>query len=352
MPMNRRTWLKALALAPLLASRHLRAAQSLSGTLAAAFGDLPAPATVRRVFAAGPPAAVLTCVLAPDKLLGWPMQLSDGARRLLPRAAADLPHLGRLSGRGSTMNIESLLALRPDLVLDAGSVDPTHLSGAERVWRQTGLPYALIDGRLSDHPAQLRDAGRLLGVPGRGEELAALAERIVELAQTVTTAGDSAAPPRVYYGRGPDGLETGLAGSINMEAIDMVGAHNVAAQAGRGGLTQVSMEQILAWDPEVVLTQDAAFAQHVRHDRLWRSVSAVRGGRVHRAPILPFGWLDGPPGVNRLIGLPWLLARLYPGRHPELEPARARAFVAQCFQCFYEHPLPVALWDDPADIVA
>ena len=41
--------------------------------------------------------------------------------------------------------------------------------------------------------------------------------------------------PRVYYARGPRGLETGLGGSINVETIEFLGAHNVAAER-RGGL--------------------------------------------------------------------------------------------------------------------
>lgn len=344
--MKRRTLLKTLALAPLAAS--MRPLWGNARTLAASFGALPEPATVRRVFAAGPPAAVLACVLAPEKLLGWPMRMDAAALRLLPAAVAQRPFLGRLSGRGSTIGTETLLALQPDLVLDAGSVNPLHLSGAERAWQQTGLPYVLIDGRLEDHPTQLRDVGRLLGVDARGEFLATLAGRILDLVRDVLSAGDSVAPPRVYYARGPDGLETGLGGSINMEAIEFAGADNVGARAGHGGLTQVSMEQILDWDPQVVLTQDADFARRVRTDALWRGVSAVRNARVHVAPILPFGWLDGPPGVNRLIGLPWLLARLYPGRQPMLEPARADGFIAECFQAFYGQPLPAALQDDAA----
>lgn len=138
--MNRRALLKALLLAPLVASTRVRARSNDHGTIAKIYGEPPDATSLQRVFAAGPPAAVLACVLAPDKLLGWPMQLSDAARRLLPPAAAERPHLGRLSGRGSTMSTESLLALRPDLVLDAGSVNPLHLSGAERVWQQTHLP--------------------------------------------------------------------------------------------------------------------------------------------------------------------------------------------------------------------
>src|SRR5690606_17578063 len=154
---------------------------------------------------------------------------------------------------------------------------------------------------------------------------------------------------RVYYARGPDGLETGLSGSINMEAIEFAGADNVGARAGHGGLTQVSMEQILDWDPQVVLTQDADFARRVRTDALWRGVSAVRNARVHVAPILPFGWLDGPPGVNRLIGLPWLLPRLYPHRYPGSDRGRLDRFTAETFERLYGKALTAELVAAAAD---
>ena len=183
--MKRRHLLHSLALAPLLASGLSRASAS-TRTLATWFGTPPTPSRIARVFATGAPAAVLVYVLAPEKLLGWPSYLDDEARRLLPRVPAELPHLGRLSGRGSTMSTEALLALKPDLVLDAGSVTPTHVSGAERAWQQTGLPYALVDGRLIDTPAQLRETGTLLGTEERGKQLAGQAQRVLDLAQAVS----------------------------------------------------------------------------------------------------------------------------------------------------------------------
>ncbi|MGV8960673.1 MAG: ABC transporter substrate-binding protein [Stenotrophomonas sp.] len=339
--MKRRDLLRAFALAPLLptALSPAWAANARRSTLAATFGALPAPTSVSRVFAAGAPAAVLAYVLAPAKLLGWPMSMSPQARALLAPAQRELPQLGRLSGRGSTVSTESLLTLRPDLILDAGTVSATYVSGAEKVWQQTGLPYTLIEGQLAEHPAQLREVGRLLGAAERGGQLAAHAEKVIALTHLLLAAIPPDARPKVYYGRGPDGLETGLQGSINMEVVEFAGGRNVAAQAGKGGLTRVSMEQLLAWNPDVVLTQDADFARRIATDPLWRSITAVRNRRVHLAPSLPFGWLDGPPGVNRLIGLHWLLSKLYPGRHPALAADKINVAIIEFHRLFYGRAL-------------
>lgn len=259
---------------------------------------LPAPAHIRRVFAAGPPAGVLVAVLAPEKLLGWPTPLADGARALLGPALRNLPVTGRLAGRGNTVPLEALIEQAPDLVLDAGTADATYVSGMRRVSEQTGLPTVLIQGRIGEQTAQLREVGHLLGAADRGARLAGEAQHFIDLATRIRSDIPPGQRPRVYFGRGTDGLETARPGSINAELLDFCGGHNVAASMKQGSLARVSMEQLLQWDPQVIVTQDAAFARRVRTDPLWRDISAVRTGRVHCAPALPFGWLDSPPRAS------------------------------------------------------
>jgi iron complex transport system substrate-binding protein len=120
----------------------------------------------------------------------------------------------------------------------------------------------------------------------------------------------------VYYGRGPRGLETGLGGSINVETIEYLGARNVAAER-QGGVATVSVEQVLAWNPDVIITIEPTFAATVRTDPVWAPIKAVQTGRVYLSPSLPFAWVDFPPSVNRLIGLWWLAKVLYPEQFPE-----------------------------------
>jgi iron complex transport system substrate-binding protein len=79
----------------------------------------------------------------------------------------------------------------------------------------------------------------------------------------------------------------------------------------------VSIEQVLAWNPHIIITVDRDFAANVGSDPQWAKVKAVRRGRVHLSPMLPFGWVDFPPSVNRLIGLWWLAKIFYPEHFPE-----------------------------------
>ena len=330
--MKRRDFLAALILFPCF-TRTL-AAKPANSSFVTVFGRLPAPNGIQRVFAAGSPASVLTYVLAPDKLLGWPLQLDEEARTHLAPAYRDLPFLGRLSGRGGTVPLESLLAMKPDLILDVGTVDAAYLTVAERRHRQTGIPYVLIDGRLADVPRQLDEVGRLLGVTDRAGRLAAQARDL--LAPAAASRADEAPGDgtRVYFARGPDGLETGLTGSINAEVIEAAGGINVAS-AGSGRLARVSFEQLLTWAPDLIITQDAHFYDRACTDSLWMRLPAVKAGRIHLAPHLPFGWLDGPAGVNRLIGVRWL-AELLGDKTPDPDfPER----VAEFYRLFYGRTL-------------
>jgi iron complex transport system substrate-binding protein len=83
---------------------------------------------------------------------------------------------------------------------------------------------------------------------------------------------------------------------------------------------------VLLWNPDVIITIDRDFAANVWNDPAWAPVAAVRARRVHLSPKLPFGWIDFPPTVNRLIGLWWLAKILYPALFPEDLRALTRDF--------------------------
>ncbi len=291
---------------------------------------IAAPSAVQRVFPAGPPAAILLYTLAPQLLLGWPRALAPDVKAFLLPDVAGRPEVGRLTGRGNTANLEAVLQAKPDLILDVGTISDTYTSLADRVQSQTGIPYVLLDGRLEATATAYRTVGAIVGESERAERLATYADNTLNTIRTRIATIPEAQRPRVYFGRGSRGLETGLSGSINVESLAVMGARNVAGER-KGGLATVSLEQVLAWNPEVIVTIDQAFFRAVRQDAAWSSVAAVRAGRVHLAPSLPFGWIDFPPSVNRLIGLHWLGRVLYPDHFKD----DIRALAASFYREFY-----------------
>ncbi len=305
-----------------IAAPHIARAQTVTDSAGRA---VPIAARVERVFPAGPPAAITHYTLQPRTLLGWPRANRASEVVYLDPEVGMRPELGRLTGRGNTTNLEVLLQLKPDVIIDIGSTARTFAETADRVQAQTGIPYALLDGRFAAIPESYRLHGRIVGETARAQELARFCEDIIQTCRSRIATVPPDKRPRVYYARGPRGLETGLGGSINVETIEFMGAVNVAGQT-RGGLATVSVEQVLTWDPDVIITIDQDFAASVRRDPAWAGVKAVRDGRVHLSPKLPFGWVDFPPSVNRIPGLVWLGKLLYPNLFPEDLTAFTREF--------------------------
>jgi len=325
MTIDRRALLSGLS-AALLLPRAARAATVTDATGRA----IVIPDKVERIFAAGPPASILVYTFAPELLVGWTRKHTPEQCEFLGAGACDKPEVGRLTGRGNTTNLEVLLQLKPDLVLDVGTVDDTYISLATRVQEQTGIPYALLDGRFDAIVPVYRKLGELTHRETQAEQFAQFADNTIKTIKGRIEKIPDGQRPRVYYGRGPRGLETGLAGSINTETIEFLGARNVAAER-RGGIATVSVEQVLAWNPDVIVTIEPAFASSVRTDPVWAPIKAVQTGRVHLSPRLPFGWVDFPPSVNRLIGLWWLAKILYPDHFPENLKPLTRDFYGQFY---------------------
>ncbi|XDZ52694.1 iron ABC transporter substrate-binding protein [Neisseriaceae bacterium CLB008] len=331
--MQRRLFLHALI--GLALSLWLPLSGAATQQLLYVYGTLPTNKPITRVISAGGPADVLLLSLAPEKLLGLASANNDPKRRAyFTPSVAKLPTLGRLSGRGSTLPIEKLIALKPDVIIDVGNVTASYRSQAQRLAAQTKIPYVLVDGRLADAPQQLREVGQLLGVQARANALATMAQEILTSARQ-SAAAHKGKPLRVYFGRGSDGLETGLAGSIHSEAIEYLGLTNVARAGGQKMLTRVSLEQVLLWQPEVVLTQDPQFYQSLAKHKVWQGVPALKNQRAYLVPTLPYGWLDGPPSINRLLGVLWLQKTLL----NDLSQPAYEAKVQRYFKLFYGHDL-------------
>lgn len=338
---NRRDFLRSLAAGGLLLAgcrpggsdaleNPASAPESAPSVLLHRFG-LPENETriFRRLYAAGPPAEVLLYALAPERLVGWAAQKRPQMLAMLGSNARRLPSLGGINGLSSPVSLERLLAEKIDVVVDVGVVNETTVSTAEQTTKLLGVPYLLLEGRLAQSVEQIRQLGGLLASPYT-EHLAKLAEQALAFAKREADARSN--PVSVYLARGLDGLKTGRRGSIHTEVAELLGAHNVSDALDGGGLAQVSIEQIILWQPDWILTQDAGFAAQVARNPLWKNIKAVREGRVRLLPRLPYGWIDSPPGINRLPGI-YALAAILSGQ----PLARYREHILPLLEALYHY---------------
>jgi iron complex transport system substrate-binding protein len=213
---------------------------SLARTITDSAGrTVEVPDKIERVFAAGPPASVLLYMLNPEAMIGWVRPPRERDLPFLLESTHKLPELGRLTGRGDTVNREVLVGLDPDVIIDYGTISDTYRSLADRVQEQLGIPYLLIDGSFENIPASLKLVGDLIGAEDRAKELSDYAIKTFSTVDSVLAKIGETERPHVYLARGPEGLETGAKGSITTAIIERAGGINVVDTKG-GGLIDVS----------------------------------------------------------------------------------------------------------------
>jgi iron complex transport system substrate-binding protein len=222
--------------------------------------------------------------------------------------------------------------MRPDLIIEAGPVTPEAAARAEQIQQQTGVPYLVLDNGIQPTPHNLRVIGALLGAAERGNDLAKYTDYAIDSLRGRLLIAPADERPIIYYGRGSDGLETGLGGAQAMGDIDQAGVINVAARLGRGELTRVTRDQVIDWNPAIIITQQRSFYDSLLRSTAWRGLIAVASKRVYLAPADPFGWIDDPAGVNRIIGLYWLTGLFYPDQYQEDLRTNVRDFYEKFYR--------------------
>jgi iron complex transport system substrate-binding protein len=255
------------------------------------------PEQILRVLPAGPPAAILLAAVAPDLMLGWTSPVSDNARALLAPEAAKLPQVPRLVARYDVT--DKITALKPDLILDYGTIAPRYIDLAKATQQRTGTPTVLLDGSLAEIPHVVRLLGGIMHREERAEMLARFTEALLASPKRHD------ASLRIMCARGADGLTLVAPGSELAETFTRAGWQLVAPPV-QGPSRQASLDDIQTLDPDVIVFTDPAMGTTLAQSKAWRSLRAVRDGHAFVAPSLPFGWLDEPPSINRLLGLAWL----------------------------------------------
>ncbi len=259
------------------------------------------PSRVSRVFAAGAPAEVMLYTLAPDLLVGRNRVPSGAALEFFPPEYRSPTLIRQLPEVDNPAADAGLIALKPDLYVDYGTVAPDYVESVEAVQRRTQVPGIILDGALPRIPEMYRRLGAALGVKERGDRLASVADRFLA---KYNGALASPTPVRVYLACSGDGYVPCLEDDRGGEQLRWLGATNVAGSRATAPWRPLTIAEIQAMNAEVIVINGPVAS--LRADKVWQDVDAVKAGRVYQWPSLPYSWGGRPPSVNRLPGVAWL----------------------------------------------
>ncbi len=129
---------------------------------------------------------------------------------------------------------------------------------------------------------------------------------------------------KVYYAEGKDGFSPDPLGSMHTRLLEFCGGVNVAQVTLKPGygMAGASLEQILLWDPDMGIIgrgSQATLFTIIMTDSRWAQLKAVKNKKISIRPDNPLSWFDGPPGPCQMVGMYWMINKLYPDKTSGLD---------------------------------
>jgi len=240
------------------------------------------------------------------------------------------------------INLEELIKAKPDVVIDIGEPKKTIVEDLDGLQTQTGIPFVHVTMTTETTGNAFRKLGDLLGIEERAETYALYCESVYNRAEEIMEkVGDKKA--NLLYVTGDAGLNVIAQDSYHSEILDLL-SNNLAVltnPSSIGSGNEVDMEQILAWNPDVVIFAPQSIYSTVETMDEWKNVTAIKNGAYYEVPFGPYNWMGFPPSVQRYLGVMWLSAILY----PEYVNYDLKEEVKQYYQMFYHTDLTDEQYD-------
>ena len=260
------------------------------------------PSSIKKIAPSGPLAQLVLYTVCPDKLAGVAKKFNAQQMTVIPQKYAKLPQFGQFYGKNANLNMEALMGAAPDVVIDIGEKKKTEKEDMDNLQKQIGIPVIFIEAKTTTMDKAYTMLGDLTGDKDTAVKLASYCRSVLDTA--ATRKAQIKKTRSVYFATGT-GLDTDAQGSFHAEAIDVIGAKNAAdiAAQSTGGTTKVSFEQLLMWNPDVIIVEGDKLYQTIKADSLWNKLDAVKNGRLYHIPDVPYSFISNPPSVNRIIGI-------------------------------------------------
>ena len=295
---------------------------------------LVVPEDIEHIISTGSLEMLMALMIAPEKLLGLNFAPNGS---FLSNEYLSLPIVGGWFGKQSG-NYEEFIKLNPDIIIEgrenALEERQENFGSIPVIGLQTGTT-------IRDYSEAMRFLGELLNKEHETGKLLDYYEQALTFADDVRESITGDKKIKVYYAEGNKGLSTDPSGSAHTELIDLCGGRNVAdvSLAGGYGMVEVSMEQVLMWDPDIIIIGRASQSDlynTIVNDPGWQQLRAVQEEKVFVRPEEPFSWFDGPTGPNQVIGIYWTVYKLYPDR---ISLDELKEKVTEFYQLFYHYDL-------------
>lgn len=270
---------------------------------------------VNKIYASSPVLLYSLYAIDRSKIAGLNFEFNEIEAEFIDEDIKNLPVIGGWFGKGRTPNSEMILKVNPDVILLSEISRDLNKEKIKSYLGNQDIPlFYLKSNSLEEIVESFSYIGEISSNQERAKTLQNYGKESLQIAKDIEAKVVN--KPRVYYAQGNNGLQTECHTSIHAELINLSSAFNVhqCESTNSFGKQTINFEQVLNYNPEIILVYEKAFYESIYKDKKWQFIDAVKNKRVYFLPKGPFSWFDRPPSFMKLLGLKYLLSIF----HPEL----------------------------------
>lgn len=238
---------------------------------------------------------------------------------------------GITRGAGVVPNVEAIMALHPDAVLQWATSGDEPIAMLDRAGLTVlGLRY----GGQDEVEGAILMMGWLAGQEARaGRIVERQRQRQDVLAATFRATPEAERPRVLHLSRASDSFAVAGRDTYTDFVIRTAGGRNAAGEIG--GSRTVTLEQLLVWNPDVILLGnfDSAMPADLYRDPRLQGIAAIKQRRVYRVPLGGYRW--DPPSHESALAWTWLAKLL----HPDRLTTDLRTEMRDWYSFLYDHAL-------------
>lgn len=269
------------------------------------------PKNITKIAATGNLSQIALLSIANDKFAGLADKISEESKNYFNPDFANLTVLGQLYGGKGDLNLESLLNSGAEVVIDIGEPKSTIKDDLDNLTEQTGIPFIHISFTLETLESCYEKLGELFDRQDRAKEIIAYCKDTLSYAKDLT---NKITKKNVAYLIGADGLNAIAEKSYFSEVLNIAAnnAIKIDEPSSKGTGDQLDMEQLIKFNPDFIVFDTKSMYDSVKSLEEWKDINAIKNNNYYLVPTVPYNILGFPPSIQKIIGIKWLMSKLYP----------------------------------------
>jgi len=230
------------------------------------------------------------------------------------------------------INIEELVKTKPDVVF-VKSDTSSNEAEVEKL-NKSKIPFLVVDFySMKEQQNAIAMIGKAIGAADKAAEYNQYYQRCIDRVQKKVASIPQQEKVKVYHSIN-EATRTDIQKSLSGDWTKAAGAYNVAANENlksMEGKYFASLEQILLWDPDVILANELGVANYIINNKQWAPLKAVKNHKVLQMPNGLSRW-GHPSSPETPLAVLWLAKTIYPDKFADLDMvAETKAFYKEFF---------------------